>query len=174
MRFKMAKFNHLLQSICDDFWPYELGTEKTQKEIKSDIKFVKWVTLGYLFFAYTTCTFLIGLPFFYGNLAYPIPSMFPFKHDALFLYELSCLWEWFCNSCVIYTITGFDYLMLLLINCAVAQFKILQDVLKHVCHGDPEIKERAYQLLNVRPESGRSRETVLMNMCVRHHLYLLK
>lgn len=174
MRFKSAKFNHLLQSVANDFWPSEISTEKTRKSINNDIRFIKWFTLSYLFFAYSTCTLFVSLPFFYGNMAHPIPSLFPFKHERLFLYEMCCLWEWFCNSCVIYTITGFDFLMLILMNCCVSQFKILQDVLRNVCHGDPVTRERIFRVLEVREEDGKTKEAVLMHKCVRHHLFLLK
>lgn len=174
MRFKSAKFNHLLQSVADDFWPFELATEKTQKAIKSDIRFVKTVTLTYLFFAFSTVTLFVSLSLFYGKMGFPIPSLFPFKHERLFVYEACCLWEWFCNSCVIYTITGFDFLMLALINSCVTQFKILQDVLKHVCHGDPAKREQIYRTLDIREEAGRTKEAILITKCVRHHLYLLE
>lgn len=175
MKMKMKQYNHMLQTVAYDFWPMDIATEKTQSSIKFDISYYKWLLLSYLFCAYVTCVFLLSLPFFYGNMVYPIPSVFPFSaENTVFFYEMACIWEWFCNSIVIYTITGFDYLMIILMNCAVAQFKILQDVLRHVCHGDPQKREYIYHTLQVQEQNGNSREVILLYKCVRHHLFLIK
>lgn len=174
MRTNRGKINHLISSVKEDFWSTNIASEKTKKDIIFNMKCVKWFNFLYLLMAYSTCVFLLGYPIVSGNMQLPLPSIFPFPYDLFPYYEMLLLWHFFCNFSVIFIISGFDFLFHSLMMNAVAQFRILQDVLKHIYKGDPDLRERIYKELEIQDEATFTKETILLFKCVRHHMYIVK
>lgn len=170
-----SSFNYILTKIWDDFWPIELASRETQRNIKNKMAFVNRFCLGYLCSALISITLFMVFPLIVGNEMLPLESKFPFDHKKVPYYEIIYLWQYLSNYVIGAIISGYDFFLSALVMNIVAQFQILQDVMRNVyISKNPNKRKEIYEKLGIAyTRNGRKIERELFMKCVNHHKLLL-
>lgn len=174
LRYHKKSFNKILSIIWNDFWPVEISSKETQKSIKQNIFLIKVVCLSYLGIGIISVTQYMSFPIIVGNEKLPLASIYPFDHKKLPYFEIFYLWQLFSNFLIVCILSGYDFFFSSIAMNVVAQFQILQDVMRNIYVDDDATRKKMYRILKVEnSSSGRSIESEMFLKCINHHKLLL-
>lgn len=175
MRVNKITMNEILCEIWEEFWPADIASKKTRREIRNNMLFVKIFCITYFWNAFVSVTQFMSTPLVMGNDMLPLASKYPFSYAGMFTYELFYVWQYFSHYIVVVVLSGYDFLFSAVIMNCVAQFQILQDVLKNIYLTDnPPLRKYMFDKLGVNEiKNGRSKEFQLLLKCIKHHIRLM-
>lgn len=167
--------NAILCEIWNDFWSADLASTRTRKQIRINMLFVKIFCFCYFCGAFFSVTQFMSTPLVVGNGMLPLASKYPFSYEEIPIYELFYVWQYFSHYIVVAVLSGFDFLFSAIVMNCVAQFQILQDVLKNIyATNNTPLRKYMYEKLGVNKiKNVRSRELQLLLKCIKHHVQLI-
>lgn len=165
----------IIDAIKNDFWPSDLMGSTLEKELKLQTRSV--VTCMYMMYIFgiVFAAGFLSAPLRDGTASLPFESWYPFDWQLSPYYEIIYLTQWLVNMYVVVTtICGHDYIFFATVSNCVAQFKLMNLLLKQL--GVDDKREILREIRRIRKTVGEFADVdeELLVLCVKHHLKLMK
>ncbi|KAK9686023.1 7tm Odorant receptor [Popillia japonica] len=166
---KKSTINSILVKVWKQFWSLDIIEPVKRNKIRRQVLTGALVTWSFLFFSFTSNTQITSAPYIREHQLI-LKSVFPFNWNQTYIYEVIYIWQYYCDWFVLFIVNAFDFFFIPLVMVCVAQFVIMQEVLRNILTEESQ-RHRIAIFGKVKGESVTNREMLLV--CLEQHKLLI-
>ncbi|KAI4456977.1 odorant receptor [Holotrichia oblita] len=165
---KKYTINSILVKVWKQFWSLDIIEPVKRNKIRRQVLTGALVTWSFLFFSFTSNTQITSAPYIRDHQLI-LKSVFPFNWNQTYVYEALYIWQYYCDWFVLFIVNAFDFFFIPLVMVCVAQFVIMQEVLRNILTEE----SKRHRIAIFGKEGATMSDRQMLLMCLEQHKLLI-